>query len=146
MTNSTEATNPTAAYDDRRKPAVLSMLALLFAANAAWMLADPAGWFVTLPGVADTGPFNPHLVRDVGCAFLTVGLALAFAARSPRAGFPVLVVASTFLWLHALLHVWDIAAGRLPVSHALGDAPLIFFPAVLTLALTFWLKTDWRRS
>ena len=144
MTQSSQATHLAAAYDDRRKPAVLWALAVFSAANALWMLVDPAGWFTTLPGVADTGPFNPHLVRDVGCAYLTLGFAQAFAARSPRAGFPVLVVVSTFLGLHALLHVWDIVAGRLPPGHALGDAPLVFFPAVLAIAITFWLKTDQR--
>ncbi len=68
MSQSSRATKSAAAYDDRRKPAVLWTLALFAAANAVWMLADPAAWFVTLPGVADTGPLNQHLVRDVGCA------------------------------------------------------------------------------
>jgi hypothetical protein len=144
MTERSQATRPPASYEDRRKPAVLWTMALISAANALWMLADPAGWFNTLPGVADTGPLNVHLVRDVGCAYLTVAVALAFAARVPRAGFPALVVTGTFLGLHALLHVWDVAAGRLPASHALGDAPLVFLPAVLTLALTYWLKPEWR--
>ncbi len=53
-------------------------------ANAAWMLVDPAGWYLYLPAaVPDTGPFNAHFVRDVGSAFAVMGLALAFGALRP---------------------------------------------------------------
>ena len=46
-------------------------------ANGLWMLADPGHWYEHLPaGVPDTGPLNAHFVRDIGCAFLTMGGAL----------------------------------------------------------------------
>ncbi len=131
-----------AGYADRRKPAVLWILATISSANALWMLAAPANWFETLPGVAHTGPFNVHLVRDVGCAYLTVGLMLALAARWPRGGLPLLIAIAAFMVLHAALHAWDIVAGRLPMSHTLTDLPLVFLPAALTIALAFWLKDD----
>ena len=45
--------------------------------NALWMLAGPMHWYTELPAaVPDTGPFNAHFVRDIGCAFLTVAVAL----------------------------------------------------------------------
>ena len=48
---------------------VLLLLATLTAANAVWMLADPQHWYHDLPAaVPDTGPYNEHFVRDVGCA------------------------------------------------------------------------------
>ena len=84
-------------YADRRKPAVLWALATITGANALWMLAAPANWFETLPGVVHTGPFNVHLVRDVGCAYLTIGLLLALAARWPRGGFPLLIAVAVFM-------------------------------------------------
>ena len=53
-------------------------------ANALWMLADPLRWYHDLPaGVPDTGPFNPHFVRDIGCAFLAVGVGQVWAAFRP---------------------------------------------------------------
>ena len=56
----------------------LGWLLLIFGAislgNAVWMLADPLRWYHELPAeVPDFGPFNPHFVRDIGCAFATVG-------------------------------------------------------------------------
>jgi hypothetical protein len=39
--------------------------------------------------------------------------------------------------LHALLHVWDVLAGRLPMSHTLTDLPLVFLPGVLTVESDF---------
>ena len=49
--------------------------------NALWMLAGPMHWYTELPAaVPDTGPFNAHFVRDIGCAL-----------RYPmaRAGIPI---------------------------------------------------------
>ena len=131
-------------YSDRRKPIVLATLGIIAAANGFWMLAVPASWFATVPGVTDTGPFNVHLVRDVGCTYLTMAVAMLVAAWTPRAGFPAMLVVSTFMLLHALLHVWDILVGRLPHSHTFTDLPGVFLPAVLSVAITAWLYTDWR--
>jgi hypothetical protein len=39
-------------------------------ANGVMMLAAAAGWYGAVPGVPDTGPFNPHFVRDIGAAYL----------------------------------------------------------------------------
>ena len=43
-------------------------LGLLLAANGFLMLADPAGWYAIVPGVPETGPLNPHFVREIGRA------------------------------------------------------------------------------
>ena len=132
-------------YSDRRKPIVLWTLGIIAAANGIWMLAEPASWFATIPGVTNTGPFNVHLVRDVGCTYLTMAVAMLVAGWTPRAGFPVMLVVSTFMLLHALLHhVWDILVGRLPHSHTFTDLPGVFLPAVLSVAITAWLYADWR--
>ena len=59
-------------------------------ANALWMLAGPMHWYTDLPAaVPDTGPFNAHFVRDIGCAFLTVGVALVWAAYAPAWRWPL---------------------------------------------------------
>lgn len=105
--------------------------------NAAWMLADPADWYARLPAaVPDTGPLNTHFVRDIGSAFAMMGIALAWAAFRPALRVPFLALTALFYVLHALVHVTDTLAGRLPPSHWLIDLPGVYAPALLMLALT----------
>jgi len=107
-------------------------------ANAAWMLADPAGWYAGLPAaVPDTGPLNMHFVRDIGSAFAVMGAALLVAAARPALRVPMLAAVSLFYVLHALVHVTDTIAGRLPASHWAIDMPGVYVPAVLMLAVTW---------
>jgi hypothetical protein len=106
--------------------------------NAAWMLADPAGWYATLPAaVPDTGPLNTHFVRDIGSAFAVMGCALLLAAVRPALRVAMLGAVSLFYVLHALVHVTDTLAGRLPPSHWAIDAPGVYVPAAIMLALTW---------
>ncbi len=101
-------------------------------ANALWMLAGPMHWYTDLPaGVPDTGPFNPHFVRDIGCAFLTVGVAQVWAAFDRRSRVPLVVVSALFLALHALLHVYDTLSGALDHTHWWLDLPGVYLPAAV---------------
>jgi hypothetical protein len=105
--------------------------------NGAWMLADPAGWYAGLPAaVPDTGPLNPHFVRDIGSAFVMIGAALVLAALRPRWRAPALAMTTLFYLLHALVHVTDTIAGRLPSSHWSIDFPGVYFPALVLIAVT----------
>jgi hypothetical protein len=57
-------------------------------ANGTWMFIDPLHWYHELPaGVPDFGDFNPHFVRDIACAFVTVGVALAVFFHRHEGGF-----------------------------------------------------------
>ena len=104
----------------------------LCAANALWMLAGPMHWYHGLPAaVPDTGPFNPHFVRDIGCAFLATGAALVWAAFAPHWRAPLLPIAALFLGGHALVHVYDTASGALGHTHWWLDAPGVYLPALL---------------
>jgi len=106
-------------------------------AHAAWMLLDPAGWYTGLPAaVPDTGPLNTHFVRDIGGAFAATGVALLWAALRPRLRAPMLAIAGVFYVLHAAIHVTDTVAGRLPASHWLIDAPGVYLPALVMVAVT----------
>ena len=60
-----------------------AVIGLVMAANGiAMLLAGPA-WYAAVPGVTETGPFNPHFVKDIGAAYLTAGAGLAaFAWRA----------------------------------------------------------------
>ncbi|MEQ8266876.1 MAG: hypothetical protein RH982_06755 [Parvibaculum sp.] len=129
----------TAATERRpAKAAVLALWGTLWLVNALWMLADPAGWYAGVDGVSNTGPYNPHFVRDIGLAYLTVALLVFGAIRWARHAVPLLGAGALFLGLHALLHVWDIAAGRLPMEHMLMDMPGVFLPPLLAALLTWW--------
>ncbi len=101
-------------------------------ANALWMLAGPMHWYTGLPAaVPDTGPFNPHFVRDIGCAFLTVGIALVWAAGSPLFRVPLVSIAAIFLGAHAVLHAYDTLRGALDHRHFWLDLPGVYLPAAL---------------
>ena len=103
-------------------------------ANALWMLAGPMHWYTELPAaVPDTGPFNPHFVRDIGCAFLAAGVALVWGALAPALRFPLVATATIFLTAHALLHIYDTAVGNLPGDHWWLDAPGVYLPAIVLL-------------
>jgi len=105
-------------------------------ANALWMLAGPMHWYTDLPAaVPDTGPFNPHFVRDIGCAFLTVGVALVWAALDRRSRMPLAVVSALFLALHGLLHVYDTVTGALDHTHWWLDLPGVYLPALLMVVV-----------
>jgi hypothetical protein len=58
--------------------AILMGLAAL--ANGTFMLVAPEHWYVLVPGVTTTGPFNQHFIRDIGLIFLFVGAAFLLGA------------------------------------------------------------------
>ncbi len=111
------------------------LLAILGAgslANAAWMLLAPGHWYTELPaGVPDYGPLNVHFVRDIGCAFATVGLALVWAALSSRYRLPLVAVAALFFGSHAVLHVYDTLRGAVSGQHWRLDVPGVYVPAAI---------------
>lgn len=108
-------------------------------ANALWMLAGPMHWYTDLPAaVPDTGPFNPHFVRDIGCAFLTVGAALVWSGLSRRFRLPLVVTAALFLFAHAVLHAYDTLRGALGHDHWWLDFPGVYVPGI-GLPLVAWI-------
>jgi len=116
----------------------LVVLGTMNLGNALWMLADPAGWYAGLPAaVPDTGPLNTHFVRDIGSAFGVMGAALLVAAARPALRVPALAGVSLFYALHALVHVTDTLAGRLPPSHWAIDAPCVYVPTLLMIVATW---------
>ena len=117
---------------------MLFVSALLSAANAVWMLADPQHWYHDLPAaIPDTGPYNEHFVRDIGSAFATMAVALFWAAFAPRWRPPLVAIAALFLVAHAALHVFDTARGFLDVHHWLLDFPGVYLPAVILIPVAW---------
>jgi uncharacterized protein YjeT (DUF2065 family) len=112
------------------------MLGLGLAVNGLVMLGFPADWYATVPGVIDVGPFNAHFIRDIGVAYLVSGAALVWLAITPAAR-PAAQAGAAFLALHAVVHVWDAAAGREHVHQLLIDLPTVFLPPALAIWIAF---------
>jgi hypothetical protein len=110
------------------------ILAILNVLNGLAMLFAGSLWWVSVPGVSETGPFNPHFVQDVGAAFAVAGLALG--ARAWRGRYwPAAVAGTGFLAAHALIHLAMIAGGH--DRHAVEDLLAVIVPAVLAVYAAF---------
>jgi uncharacterized protein YjeT (DUF2065 family) len=72
------------------------IVGLGLAANGLTMLAFPDAWYDLVPGVPQTGPFNPHFVRDIGAAYLVAGATLVWFAID-RAARPAALAGAAFL-------------------------------------------------
>jgi hypothetical protein len=109
---------------------IAGILAVFNGANGLVMLFAGPFWWRHVPGVPDTGPYNPHLVEDVGAAYLAAGLALAARARWPQA-WPAAMAGAGFPALHALIHLGMIAGGH--DHHAASNLGAVIVPAILAL-------------
>ena len=121
------------------KRMMAGVLGALAAGNGVLMLADGYRWYVSVPGVTDTGPFNPHFVADIGAAFVIAGLALA--ARAWRAQFwPAAFAGAAFLCAHSVIHIIGILAGH---SHHAGfESISIVAPSALALWASLPVKGE----
>jgi hypothetical protein len=122
---------------------VTSLLGFVLFVNGLFMLADPAVWHAQVPGVPETGPVNPHFVRDIGCAYAGAGAALIGYAFEVRLRAETLAGA-LFLTLHALVHVADTLTGRGHADHALSELVTVFAPPAIALWLV--LASSTRRT
>lgn len=131
----------------RMRRAILWVLTALAAAIGGWSMIWPSQWYATFPdGVADgmlgqwilaDGPFNEHLIRDVGAMYLALAgagvvAALSTSVTAMRAvGVAWIVFSAPHLFYHLLhLHGLDaIDAVVEPISLALTvvlPVPLLF--------------------
>jgi hypothetical protein len=100
--------------------------------NGLTMLAVPAVWYALVPGVSETGAFNPHFIRDIGAAYLMAGTALPWSALY-EAARPAAWAGAAFLALHGIVHLSDAAPGREHAYALLVDVPTVFMPAILAI-------------
>ena len=77
----------------RRSIAAILAIPTLFN-GLAMLLAGPR-WYESVPGVTETGPFNPHFAQDTGAASLVAGLPLGLRAWRPRY-WPAAVAAAVY--------------------------------------------------
>jgi hypothetical protein len=125
---------------DRLNPSMLALIAVGSICNAIWMLASPVSWYRRIPAaLADFGPANAHLIRDVACGFLVVGVGVLWAFHRPMHTLPLVGLATLFFGVHALIHVWDTASGVVDGRHWLIDLPLTYLPALGLVWSLRWL-------
>ncbi len=103
--------------------------------NGLFMLFTSESWFAQI--AAYTGPFNVHLVRDVGAAYVTSGIASVWAARAPAWRVPLAASAALFLGLHGGIHVFEVVTGAQPPFHLIEDFPGVYLPALLLAFIAF---------
>jgi hypothetical protein len=125
---------------------VASVMGLAALANGAFMLVSPMDWYLAVPGVTTTGPFNQHFIRDIGVIFVFLGAAFLIGAATLR--YRVVLWSAATLWLaaHALFHFWEVAVGICEPSALARDFPAVTLPAIIGAALTIWAARDAGRT
>ncbi len=81
--------------------------------------------------MTNTGHHNHHFIRDVGAVYLTMAGGLLLGLQIDRFLQPALVFSTAWLALHAIIHLWDVAAARLPIDHLVMDLPGVFAPPLI---------------
>lgn len=122
------------------RDAVLAVLTLQFGAIGLWAVAAPRSFYDSFPGagrawVAVDGPYNEHLVRDVGAFFAALAVATGFAlvTRSATAIRVAGLAVAVFSFPHAIYHA--ATADLLPAVDATVSVTSLFLGAVLGVAL-----------
>ncbi len=115
-----------------------ALLGVALGANGIVMLVWPEYWYVAVPGVTSTGPFNQHFLRDIGLIFVFVGG--AFLTGVVRPHLRILLWAASSIWLlgHALFHFWEVTVGICSAPDLVRDFPDVTLPALVAVALTVW--------
>ena len=117
---------------------IAALLGVALIANGVFMLVAPADWYVAVPGVTATGPFNQHFLRDIGLIFLLLGGAFVVGAAQPHLRVALWAAPSIWLTGHALFHFWEVAVGICSPSVIPRDFPAVTLPAIIGTALTVW--------
>ena len=118
--------------------AVAIVLGVLAEINGIFMLVSPSNWYVAIPGVTTTGPFNQHFIRDIGLIFLFVGTSLLAGAARPAHRTILWLLPTLWLSCHAFFHFWEVAVGICGPSDLVRDFPAVTLPAIVCALLTLW--------
>lgn len=109
---------------------VLLGVAGYFLALAIFMWAEPLLWYNTVPGVAATGGYNAHFIRDLALTFAVSGLALIAGVR--WADQRLVLFGAAWPCLHALFHIW------IWVVHRQAALDLVALSNLLGIQLPAW--------
>ncbi len=114
------------------------ILPVLLAANGVAMLAAPVPWFNAVPGVTETGPYNPHFITDIGIAYLASAAGFAWWAARRPGGTAAMIPAAIFLGGHMVFHFVAALTGH----HAGGDIVRDFVGVYVPALIAIWIV--WR--
>lgn len=118
--------------------AVLLSASVFYAATGLYLMIAPELFYLRVPGVDLTGPYNGHFLRDVGLAFCVSAGVLGWGASTMAR--PLMVAGALWPAAHGAFHLQIWAAGGCgldPVS--VMDLTTIVVPSFLTLALALVL-------
>lgn len=107
-------------------------------ATGLYMLVAPAGWYLAVPGVIATGPFNQHFIRDIGLIYALAGIGVVIGVLRPLARSHLWGAAAAWQAGHALFHVWEVAVGICAPSALARDFAGVTLPAIIAILLTLW--------
>ena len=119
---------------------LLGFNVLFLCVNGGFMLMAPKTWYELVPGVAATGFFNQHFVRDIGLIQFFLGTAFVGGVWRPALRMALWSAATLWLAAHALFHVWEVAAGICAPSALLRDFPAVSLPALIGVVLIAWAR------
>jgi hypothetical protein len=124
----------------RTTTALLAVLTASAVYVGGWAAAFPRSFYDSFPGlhrvwVAVDGPYNEHLVRDVGAFYLAfaIGGVLAMTWRDRRVTLALAAAWTTFSLPHLGYHLHHL--GDLPTADAVGQVAALGGTLVLSTAL-----------
>lgn len=121
------------------RPAVTGLAAavgMLSAGNGFAMLLAPKRWFWSVDGVALTGGYNAHFIRDIGMVYLLTAVAMFAGIARPAQRVLLWGAATAWLLSHALFHLWEVAAGICGPEAIARDFMGVTLPGLLVAGLT----------
>ncbi|MFO1015646.1 MAG: hypothetical protein U1E50_17975 [Caulobacteraceae bacterium] len=124
------------------KRILAGLLALVLAANGLVMLIAGAWWYGAVPGVTQTGPFNPHFVQDIGAAYIVAGVVMVLLALRGEAWRLAAFTWAGFLAFHAAIHLKDALGGHHMGADLIRDAAGVYLLPILSL----WAAWPAKRS
>jgi AhpD family alkylhydroperoxidase len=124
---------------------LLFALAIPQALIGLWALLAPGSFYDDFPAGTDgwvnvLGPFDEHLVTDVGSLFLALGFLLVFAAVSLRRGTVIVAAVAWLLFAvpHLLWHVFNLEPYG--TSDAIGQTVTLAWTVVGGLLVLFLVR------
>jgi hypothetical protein len=122
--------------------AALVALGAPFVGIGVWALAAPRSWYDDFPGAGmhwlpAFGPYDEHLVRDLGGLFIGLGLLLTFAAISLAR--PLVQGALGMLFVFSVPHlVWHLTElDALPTGDNIVNVTSLALPVLLAAVLLY---------
>ena len=130
---------------------LLALTAVTDAFLGVWALAAPRSFYDSFPGggrtwVSVDGPFNEHLVRDVGALNLALVVVLVAAVLAGGTTLVRVAAAASLVWslphfVYHLGHLDGLATASDKVANVVGLGLAVVGPAIV-----LWLSRRWPAS